>query len=101
MRRAVVVSGLVALVGVSLMAQAPQVPLLAFASPDAAAAWQAVNDGVMGGMSDGRYRITERQTGERPLWIRTASQRSVSCWPRRHPARSRTQRLCLEQTHHA
>ena len=33
------------------MAQAPQVPLFAFASPDAAAAWQAVNDGVMGGMT--------------------------------------------------
>jgi len=46
------------------MAQAPQVPLFAFASPDAAAAWQAVNDGVMGGVSDGRFRITERQTLE-------------------------------------
>ena len=29
-----------------------------------AAAWQAVNDGVMGGVSDGRFRITERQTLE-------------------------------------
>lgn len=46
------------------MAQAPQVPLFAFASPDAAAAWQAVNDGVMGGVSDGRFRITDRQTME-------------------------------------
>ena len=46
------------------MAQAPQVPLFAFASPDAAAAWQAVNDGVMGGVSDGRFRITQRQTLE-------------------------------------
>ena len=46
------------------MAQAPQVPLFAFASPDAAAAWQTVNDGVMGGVSDGRFRITERQTLE-------------------------------------
>jgi len=44
------------------MAQAPQVPLFAFASPDAAAAWQTVNDGVMGGVSDGLFRITERQT---------------------------------------
>lgn len=48
------------------MSQAPQAPLFAFAfaSPDAAAAWQAVNDGVMGGVSDGRFRIAERQTLE-------------------------------------
>ena len=46
------------------MAQAPQIPLFAFESPDAAAAWQAVNDGVMGGVSDGRFRITERRTLE-------------------------------------
>ena len=67
MIRAMGVSALVALMGVSSMAQAPQapqVPLFAFASPDAAAAWQAVNDGVMGGVSDGRFRITERQTME-------------------------------------
>ena len=59
-----VVSTLVALMGVPSMAQNPQVTLFAFASPDAAAAWQAVNDGVMGGVSDGRFRITERQTLE-------------------------------------
>ena len=59
-----VVSALVALMGVSSMAQAPQVPLFAFASPDVAGGWQAVNDGVMGGVSDGRFRITERQTLE-------------------------------------
>ncbi|MFO7694124.1 MAG: CIA30 family protein [Vicinamibacterales bacterium] len=46
------------------MAQAPQVSLFDFASPDAAAAWQTVNDGVMGGVSDGQFRITERQTLE-------------------------------------
>lgn len=61
---AIVASVLVVLMGVPLMAQAPQVPLFAFASPDAAAAWQAVNDGVMGGVSDGRFRITDRQTME-------------------------------------
>lgn len=59
-----VVSALIALMGVSSMAQAPQVTLFAFAAPDAAAGWQAVNDGVMGGMSDGRFRVTERQTLE-------------------------------------
>jgi hypothetical protein len=64
MSRVMVVSAPVALTGVSSMAQAPPVPLFAFASPDAAAGWQAVNDGVMGGVSDGRFRITEGQTLE-------------------------------------
>jgi NADH dehydrogenase [ubiquinone] 1 alpha subcomplex assembly factor 1 len=64
MRRVMVVSALVALVGVSSMAQTPRVSLFAFGSPDTAADWQAVNDGVMGGVSDGRFRITERQTLE-------------------------------------
>jgi len=64
MNQAMVVSALIALMGVPSMAQAPQVPVFAFASPDAAAGWQAVNDGVMGGVSDGRFRITERQTME-------------------------------------
>ncbi len=58
------VSAVVALMGISLIAQAPQLPLFAFVSPDAAAGWQAVNDGVMGGVSDGRFRMTERQTLE-------------------------------------
>lgn len=58
------VSTLVALIGVSSIAQMPQVPLFVFVSPDAAAEWQAVNDGVMGGVSDGRFRMTERQTLE-------------------------------------
>ena len=64
MTRGIGASALIALIGVPSMAQAPQVPLFAFTSPDAAAAWQAVNDGVMGGVSDGRFRITERQTLE-------------------------------------
>lgn len=64
MSRVMLVSALVALMGMSSMAQAPQVPLFEFASPDAAAGWQAVNDGVMGGVSDGRFRMTERQTLE-------------------------------------
>ena len=64
MTRAIVVSALLALAGMPSMAQAPQVPLFVFESPDAAAAWQAVNDGVMGGVSDGRFRITPRQTLE-------------------------------------
>lgn len=37
-------------------------PLLAFTGPEAAQTWQAVNDGVMGGVSDGRFRITPEGT---------------------------------------
>ena len=55
---------LVALMGATLMAREPQVPLFAFASPGAAAEWGTINDGVMGGVSDGRFRITDRQTLE-------------------------------------
>jgi monofunctional biosynthetic peptidoglycan transglycosylase len=64
MIRAMAVSALIGLTAAAPEAQAPQVPLFAFASPDTASAWQAVNDGVMGGVSDGRFRITERQTME-------------------------------------
>jgi NADH dehydrogenase [ubiquinone] 1 alpha subcomplex assembly factor 1 len=38
--------------------------LFDLARPDAAQAWQPVNDGVMGGVSDGRFRITDRGTME-------------------------------------
>lgn len=38
--------------------------LFGFDSPDAAQQWQAVNDSVMGGISDGRFRITADQTME-------------------------------------
>jgi len=38
--------------------------VLDFAGPEAAQRWQAVNDGVMGGVSDGRFRITEEGTLE-------------------------------------
>jgi NADH dehydrogenase [ubiquinone] 1 alpha subcomplex assembly factor 1 len=39
-------------------------PLLDFAGPAAAQKWQVVNDGVMGGVSDGRFTITEQGTLE-------------------------------------
>jgi NADH dehydrogenase [ubiquinone] 1 alpha subcomplex assembly factor 1 len=55
---------LAVLMGTSIIAREPQVPLFAFTSADAADAWQTVNDGVMGGVSDGRFRITARQTLE-------------------------------------
>jgi NADH dehydrogenase [ubiquinone] 1 alpha subcomplex assembly factor 1 len=39
-------------------------PLFEFTGPEAAQQWQAVNDGVMGGVSDGRFRITPDTTME-------------------------------------
>ncbi len=63
MRRHLVLCALVAL-SMPSMAQAPLLPLFAFTAPDVADAWQTVNDGVMGGVSDGRFRISERQTME-------------------------------------
>jgi monofunctional biosynthetic peptidoglycan transglycosylase len=38
--------------------------LFDFGKPDAARAWQPVNDGVMGGVSEGRFRITDQGTME-------------------------------------
>ncbi len=38
--------------------------LFDFAKPDAAQAWLPVNDGVMGGVSDGRFKITDQGTME-------------------------------------
>src|SRR5271157_2695068 len=38
--------------------------LFDFNKPDTAQAWQPVNDGVMGGVSDGRFKITDRGTME-------------------------------------
>lgn len=46
------------------VAERALVPLLEFAGPGAAANWQAVNDGVMGGVSDGRFTITGENTLE-------------------------------------
>lgn len=36
--------------------------LIDFALPGAASEWQAVNDGVMGGVSEGTFQITDRKT---------------------------------------
>jgi len=46
------------------MANDPPQPLFDFTTPDAAKDWQTVNDGVMGGVSEGKFRITQRQTLE-------------------------------------
>ncbi len=46
------------------IARTLELPLFTFPSSAATAEWQTVNDGVMGGVSDGRLRITDRQTLE-------------------------------------
>jgi monofunctional biosynthetic peptidoglycan transglycosylase len=43
--------------GSPLFAQEPERMLFTFDKPDAATQWQTVNDGVMGGRSDGRFKI--------------------------------------------
>jgi NADH dehydrogenase [ubiquinone] 1 alpha subcomplex assembly factor 1 len=45
-------------------AQDTPLPLFAFVSPEAAQNWQSVNDNVMGGVSDGRFKITPDKTME-------------------------------------
>lgn len=55
---------LVALCLLQAVAEKSLVPLLDFAGPEVADTWQAVNDGVMGGFSDGRFRITDDKTLE-------------------------------------
>jgi monofunctional biosynthetic peptidoglycan transglycosylase len=46
------------------LAEKPLQPLLDFDGPGAAQKWQAVNDGVMGGVSEGRFKITADKTME-------------------------------------
>ena len=46
------------------VAEKALVSIVDFATPEAAEKWQAVNDGVMGGASDGRFKITDDKTLE-------------------------------------
>ena len=58
-------SGCLALLMVpTAMAQDAPIPLFDFTGADAAKQWQAVNDGVMGGVSEGKFKITEAKTME-------------------------------------
>jgi NADH dehydrogenase [ubiquinone] 1 alpha subcomplex assembly factor 1 len=52
------------LVGIFSMADDKPQVLFDFSAPDAVKAWQAVNDGVMGGVSEGQFSITDRKTIE-------------------------------------
>ena len=50
--------------GSFVMAEDKTLPLLAFAEADVAKEWQSVNDGVMGGVSEGKFKITDKKTLE-------------------------------------
>lgn len=58
-------SGCLALLLVTTaMAEDKPLPLFDFTGADAAKEWQSVNDGVMGGVSEGKFKITDKQTME-------------------------------------
>src|SRR5210317_35617 len=64
MKRRIQMNRMILFVGVLLLAsdvaaKAEERILFKFDKPDAAKPWQTVNDGVMGGRSDGRFRINE------------------------------------------
>ena len=46
------------------MAEDTLIPLFDFTEADAAKQWQTVNDGVMGGVSEGKFKITDAKTME-------------------------------------
>ena len=55
---------LLLVMGSFVMAEDTPQPLFDFTGADAAKEWQAVNDGVMGGVSEGKFKITEKKTLE-------------------------------------
>ncbi len=52
------------LLGAVVMAEEPQIVLFDFTGADAAREWQNINDGVMGGVSEGKFKITDKKTLE-------------------------------------
>ena len=52
------------LTGSFVMAAEVRQLLFAFPGADSAKEWQTINDGVMGGVSDGKFKITETKTLE-------------------------------------
>jgi len=55
---------LLILLGSFVMAEEKPEVLFDFTNPDAAKEWQTVNDGVMGGVSEGKLKITDTKTME-------------------------------------
>ena len=63
--RCAYLSGCLALLMVTTaMAEDSLIPLFDFTGVEAVKEWQAVNDGVMGGVSEGRFKITDAKTME-------------------------------------
>jgi NADH dehydrogenase [ubiquinone] 1 alpha subcomplex assembly factor 1 len=52
------------LMGSFVMAEEKLITLFEFVGADVAKEWQAVNDGVMGGVSEGKFKITDNKTLE-------------------------------------
>ena len=58
-------SGCLALLMATMaMAEDTLIPLFDFTGGDAVKEWQAVNDGVMGGVSEGKFKVTDAKTME-------------------------------------
>jgi NADH dehydrogenase [ubiquinone] 1 alpha subcomplex assembly factor 1 len=55
---------LLLILGSSVMADDTPRVLFEFTGADAAKEWQTVNDGVMGGVSEGKFKITDKKTLE-------------------------------------
>lgn len=55
---------LLILMGPFVMAEEAPITLFDFTDTNAAKEWQNVNDGVMGGVSEGKFRITDKKTLE-------------------------------------
>ena len=64
MRFACTLGCLVLLMGSLVMADHTSQTLFDFTGADATKEWQNVNDGVMGGVSEGKFKITDKETLE-------------------------------------
>ena len=64
MQRTTALSAMLFLMATVSVAEAEQRFLFRFDQPESSKQWQSVNDGVMGGRSDGRFRISEDKTME-------------------------------------
>lgn len=63
--KSVLLSGCIAfLMGSFVMAHDTPKILFDFSGADAAGEWQTINDGVMGGVSEGKFKITDKKTLE-------------------------------------
>ena len=63
--KSILLSGCMSLLmGLFVMAEETPQSLFDFTGADAAKEWQTINDGVMGGVSEGKFKITDKKTLE-------------------------------------